>query len=159
MDVTPNDTPVSSSTTTYPYRAFIENHLNYGHDAKVSRLNAGLYFMDDNITMSDPIPGGENPVVNMGLQARHHICTGQAFDMIGGLHIDIFNQNRYLINGVTFRMRMTRSKNEFVLIGPDGEDYVLGVNSAKLLMRKLKSAPSLALTHEKMLMKIQQSIH
>ena len=153
VDVTLNDTPVSASTTTYPYRAFIENHLSYGHDAKESRLNSGLYCMDDNITMSDPIPDGENPVVNMGLQARHNICTGQTFDMIGGLHADIFNQNRYLINGVTLRMRMTRSKNEFVLIGPDGEDYVLEVISAKLLMRKLKIAPSLALAHEKMLTK------
>ena len=53
--------------------------------------------MDDNITMSDPIPDGEKPVVNMGLQARHHICTGQAFDMIGGLHVNIFNQTVILL--------------------------------------------------------------
>ena len=47
VDVSLNDVPVSSSTTTYPYRAYIENHLNYGSDAKDSRLSAGLYFMDE----------------------------------------------------------------------------------------------------------------
>ena len=47
---------------------------------------------------------------------------------------------------------MTRSQDKFVLIGPDGEYYVVKVISAKLLMRKLKIAPNLALAHEKMLM-------
>ena len=34
MDVSMNDVRVSSTTTTYPYRAYIETHLNYGTDAK-----------------------------------------------------------------------------------------------------------------------------
>ena len=52
VDVSLNDVPVSSSTTTYPYRAYIENHLNYGSDAKDSRLSAGLYFMDDTTSLN-----------------------------------------------------------------------------------------------------------
>ncbi len=151
VDVSLNDVPVSSSTTTYPYRAFIENHLNYGSDAKESRLSGGLYFMDDNITVSDPIPDGDDPKVNSGLQARHRICTGQTFDLIGGVHADIFNQNRYLLNGVTIRMRMTRSKDQFVLMGTG--QHTVEIVSARLWMRKLKIAPSLALAHEKLLLK------
>ena len=34
IDVSLNDVNVSSATTTYPYRAYIETHLNYGRDAK-----------------------------------------------------------------------------------------------------------------------------
>ena len=34
ISVSLNDVNVSSMTTTYPYRAFIETHLNYGTDAK-----------------------------------------------------------------------------------------------------------------------------
>ena len=60
VDVSLNDVPVSSSTTTYPYRAYTENHLNYGSDAKDSRLSAGLYCMDSNIAQSDPIPSDED---------------------------------------------------------------------------------------------------
>ena len=48
LDVSLNDVPISSSTPTYLYRAYIETHLNYGNDAKESSLNAGLYYMDDN---------------------------------------------------------------------------------------------------------------
>ena len=34
VDVSLNDVNVSSATNTYPYRAYIETHLNYGTDAK-----------------------------------------------------------------------------------------------------------------------------
>ena len=75
LDVSLNDVSVSSSTTMYPYRAYIENHLNYGSDAKNSRLSAGLYYKDENITQSDPIPTEHTN----GLKERHIICTGKPF--------------------------------------------------------------------------------
>ena len=34
IDVSFNDVNVSSATTTYRYKAYIETHLNYGTDAK-----------------------------------------------------------------------------------------------------------------------------
>lgn len=151
VDVSLNDVPVSSSTSTYQYRSFLETHLNFGSDAKDSRLSGALYFMDDNIAQSLPNPTEDNAPVNSGLQRRHQICTGQTFDMIGPIHADIFHQNRYLINGVTLRLRMTRSKDQFLLMG-EGEHSV-DIVSAKLWMRKLKITPSLALAHEKLLMK------
>ena len=46
-------------------------------------------------------------------------------------------------------MRMTRSKDSFVLMGTG--DHTMEIVSAKLWMRKLKIAPSLGLAHEKML--------
>ena len=92
LDVSLNDVNVSSASTTYPYRAYMETHLNYGHDTKVSKLQAGLYYMDTNLTVSDPRPTGENAVTNTGLAKRHQLCakTGM-FDMIGPLHVDMFN--------------------------------------------------------------------
>ena len=56
IDVSLNDVNVSSATTTYPYRAYIETHLNYRTYAKKSRLQAAMYFIDDNLTVSNPIP-------------------------------------------------------------------------------------------------------
>ena len=34
--------------------------------------------------------------------------------MIGPLHIDVFNQSKYMLNGVTMKVRM--SKDSFVLM-------------------------------------------
>ena len=72
-----------------------------------------MYFIDDNLTFSNPIA---NSARNMGLKRRHEISTAKSiFDMIGPLHVDVFNQSKYMLNGVTMKVRMTRSKYSFVL--------------------------------------------
>ena len=56
-----------------------------------------------------------------------------------------------MINGVTMKLKMTRSKDCIVLMSADAEIYTVDIVSAKLLKRKLKIAPSLALAHEKLM--------
>ena len=153
IDVSLNDVNVSSATTTYPYRAYIETHLNYGTDAKKSRLKAAMYFIDDNMTVSNPIPDSSS-ARNMGLKRRHGICTAKpTFDMIGPLHVDVFNQSKYMLNGVTMKVRLTRSKDSFVLMAKSDvtESFKVDILSAKLFVRKLKITPSLCLAHERIL--------
>ena len=153
IDVSLNDVNVSSATTTYPYRAYIETHLNYGTDAKKSRLQAAMYFIDDNLTVSNPIPDSSS-ARNMGLKRRHGICIAKpTFDMIGPLHVDVFNQSKYMLNGVTMKVRMTRSKDSFVLMAKSDvtESFKVDILSAKLFVRKLKITPSLCLAHERIL--------
>ena len=153
IDVSLNDVNVSSATTTYPYRAYIETHLNYGTDAKKSRLQAAMYFIDDNLTVSNPIPDSSS-ARNMGLKRRHGICTAKpTFDMIGPLHVDVFNQSKYMLNGVTMKVRMTRCKDSFVLMAKSDvtESFKVDILSAKLFVRKLKITLSLCLAHERIL--------
>ena len=38
------------------------------------------------------------------------------FDMIGPLHVDVFNHIKYKLNSVTRKVRMTRSNDSFVLM-------------------------------------------
>ena len=145
LDISLNDVSITSASTTYPYRSYIETHLNYGDEAKHSRLSAGLYFKDNNITQSDP--KATSGKIH-GLVKRHSICTAKnSFDMIGTLHSDIFYQNRYLVNGVTMKLKLSRSKDKFVMMG-DGKIDIL---SAKLNVRNMKITPSLILAHEKLL--------
>jgi len=47
VDVSLNGTLISSSTSTYPYRAMLETLLTYGEDAKKSQLSAELFYKDD----------------------------------------------------------------------------------------------------------------
>ena len=151
VDVSLNDVNVSSATTTYPYRAYLETHLNFGADAKKSRLQAALYYIDDNISISNPIPESSG-TKNRGLKKRHEICTKKTFDMIGPLHADVFNQSKYLLNGVSMKLRLSRSKDDFVLMAKDNTTkYMIEILSAKLFIRKLKISPSLCLAHERIL--------
>ena len=90
----------------------------------------------------------------MGLQRRHGICTAKpTFDMIGPLHVDVFNQSKYMLDGVTMKVRMTRSKDSFVLMAKSDvtESFKVDILSAKLFVRKLKITPSLCLAHERIL--------
>ena len=141
IDVSLNDVNVSSATTTYPYRAYIETHLNYGTDAKKSRLQAAMYFIDDNLTVSNPIPDSSS-ARNMGLKRRHGICTAKpTFDMIGPLHVDVFNQSKYMLNGVTMKVRMTRSKDSF-----ESHGHIIG----KIICEKIENHTK-SLPHERIL--------
>ena len=47
VEVSLNETPVTSSNNTYAYRAYIETLLSYGSTAKESQLTAQLYYKDD----------------------------------------------------------------------------------------------------------------
>ena len=55
--------------------------------------------------------------------------------MIGPLHVDVFNQSKHniMLNGVTMKMRMTRSKNSFVLMVKSDvtESFKVDIFSAK----------------------------
>lgn len=150
LDVTLNDVTVSSASNLYPYRAYISTHLNFGYDAKTSKLESAMYFIDDNLTSADPIDGDNR---NTGLVRRHQLCTAsKTFDMVGQLHGDVFFQNRYMMNGVTMKIRLSRTKDAFSIMGVTGApDCRIEIISAKLFIRKLKITPSLALAHEKIL--------
>ena len=91
VGVSLNDMSISSSITTYPCRAYIENNLNYDCNAKEVRLSAGFYYMDNNLHVLDPNPEDHDVDVNVGLQYRHTICTGKALDMIRHIRTHIHN--------------------------------------------------------------------
>ena len=46
VDVSLNDTVITPSENTYPYRAYIEATLSYGEEAKKGHLSAALYVKD-----------------------------------------------------------------------------------------------------------------
>ena len=115
IDVSLNDVNVSSATTTYPYRAYIETHLNYGTDAKKSRLQAAMYFIDDNLTVSNPIPDSSS-ARNMGLKRRHGICTAKpTFDMIWSATRRRVQSEQIYVEWCDDESE-TRSKDSFVLM-------------------------------------------
>ena len=112
-----------------------------------------MYFIDDNLTVSNHIPDSYS-ARNTGLKRRHGIYTAKpTFDMIGPLHLDVFNTSKYMLNGVTMKVRMTRSKASFVLMAKSDvtESFKVDILSAKLFVRKLKITPSLCLAYERIL--------
>ncbi|GFS98545.1 uncharacterized protein F54H12.2 [Trichonephila clavipes] len=92
VDISLNGRNVSSSNNTYPYRAILETILNHGYDSKTSQLSSEIYYKDTagrmNIYDDDKEP-------NEGFNKRASLFKKSAtVDMIGRLHVDLFNQDR-----------------------------------------------------------------
>ena len=149
VDLSLNEKLISSSANTYPYRAYIETLLSYGTEAKHSHLTTSLWYKDT--------PGHQSAIVgtdNKGLVARKQRTEqSKTVDMMGRLHLDLFCQERYLINGVDLRLRLVRSPDTFALMCVVGDDFrpKIVIQSATLFMRKVKLNPTVQLAHIKAL--------
>ena len=75
-------------------------------------------------------------------------------EMMGRLHIDLFLQDRFLLNGVSVKIRLVRSKDAFSLMA-DGQnpDYKVQIVDAVLFARKAVLSPTVQMAHIKALEK------
>ncbi|XP_011684666.1 PREDICTED: uncharacterized protein F54H12.2-like [Wasmannia auropunctata] len=149
IDVYFNQKLVSPANNAYAYRAYIEALLNYATPAKTSHLTSALWDEDLPGSMDDSIEAGGNPA----LQRRaNYIQSKRALDLIGHLHCDVFNQDKFLINGVEVRVRLVRSKDAFCLMETNSLSKIR-ILDASLLVRRAKISPGVLLAHARMLSK------
>lgn len=112
VDVMLGGRKITSSVTTYPYRAMFETLLNYGTDAKESHLATSLFYTDTPGRMDTIAITGET---NEGFIKRKSLCAkSKSFEMYGRLHGDIFFQNRNIINNINMFIRMYVAQITFV---------------------------------------------
>lgn len=144
VDVYLNGKLITPSNNTYAYRAYLENLLNYGKEAKESYLSSSVWF-EDSAGEFDTLD-----VANKGYISRRELTKGgKQFDMIGRLHSDIFNQERYLISDVEVRIKLVRSKNSFSLMTATGLNPKVHLLDTSLVVRKVKINPAILLAHAK----------
>lgn len=152
VDVKLNDTLVSSTNNTYAYRAYLETLLSFGPAAKQSQLTAALYYKDTAAHMDERNPHDVNGL-NLGLKKRHSFFEdGGVVDLIGGLHSDMFFQERYLPSDVGLRVRFVRNKDAFCLMSSAAApNFKIKIHDCKLFVRKVKLSPSIFVAHAKAL--------
>ena len=152
-----NGQSFENSNNVYPYKAYLTDLLNYGQDSKNSYLQSQLFYKDDATQMdnikfllTDAEKKGEAiPQINNGLLQRKSILSkgNGKIELIGKLHCDIFNSDRYLINNVSMNLKLIPSRSEFCLMGNETGNYSVSVDSAILLVRKAQINPSVMLGH------------
>jgi hypothetical protein len=145
VDVSLNDILVTSSVNTYAYRAMIETLLNYGEDAKRTHLQGSLYYKDTPGQM-ELLETDHTNLSNIGWIKRRLSSVGRTIDLYGRIHADIFYQNRYLLNNVEMKLRLSRNKSSFTLIG-ETDNYKVVVKAATLYVRRVKINPDVVLAH------------
>lgn len=150
VDVSLNERVVSSSNNTYAYRAYIETLLNHGYDSKTSQLTSELYYKDTAGRMNVYDEKDSNP--NEGFKKRAALFKSSAtVDMMGRLHVDLFNQDRLLLNLVDVKVKLIRNKPEFCLLGEG--DYKIVFDHVSLFVRKVRINPGVIIGHAKALEK------
>jgi hypothetical protein len=148
VDVFLNDTLITPSNNTYPYRAYLETLLSYGEDAKKSFLQLAMFFKDKAGHMD------AMHAANTGLRDRRQFINGgRPVELFGRLHVDLFHQDRLLVNGVGMKLRLVRSKDAFVLHSNDGEQFKINIQDVSLYVRKVKVNPQVQLAHLQTLQK------
>ena len=114
MDISLNETLVTASENTYPYRTYVEATLNFGREAKKSHLTSALYYRDSSNHLDDTQGDDKS-----GLKVRRQLSSrSHEIDMLGRLHTDIMHQERYMINGVDVKIRLIPSKEYLSFDGP-----------------------------------------
>jgi hypothetical protein len=89
-----------------------------------------VFIKDDN----DSMDVGDPSSSNQGLYFRStYTNDGNAVDLIGGLKLDLYQQDRLLLNGVPLNLKLWQSPNAFRLMAKDNsEKYKLKIMDASL---------------------------
>ena len=139
LDISLNGRSISDGTPTYPYRAYLETLLSYGADAKKTHLTASLFYKDTAGKMDEPDPTKTGNNVNQGLKKRATFTSESGIvDLIGRLHGDIFNQEKFMLDAVKVRIKLLRSRNQFcVMSGEVSPAHKVKILEATLKVRKV----------------------
>ena len=91
VEVYLNNKLVTPSSTSYPYRAYMETVLNFSKDAKSSHLTSALFYKDQAGKMEVVNPLADVADANKGLREPHtHRSERKSVAMEGRIHSDLF---------------------------------------------------------------------
>ena len=82
-----------------------------------------MYYKDTAGAM-DGIAAAANDVLNKGLKAQKLLTKrNRMVDMVGTIHLDLFFQDKYLLNNINLRLRLVRSKDFILFDGCRRRDF------------------------------------
>jgi len=151
MDVSLNQTLVSTSGNNYMYKAFLETMLNYSKNAKKYQLT-GIGYTGDKGNFHATQP--KEPPLNQGLLARYNdlFGDGESVELIGPLLADICNQDRAILNGVEIAIKLWPNKDKFRLMThPKNLECELIIDDIYLEVCKINVASEVMLAHQEAL--------
>ncbi|XP_060092552.1 uncharacterized protein F54H12.2-like [Heteronotia binoei] len=152
LDVTVEDRLISQSNDCYPYRAMIETLLNYSGETLATQFSAGGFYKDTAGQHESTIL--INPI-NKGFAKRAELTAeSRMIDLLEHLHVDLFFQEKLLLNGVDVEIKLTHSRDTFCLMSGAGDEtrFKLQMDSASLFVKKVRVSPGVRLAHAEALM-------
>ncbi|XP_015521580.2 uncharacterized protein F54H12.2-like [Neodiprion lecontei] len=151
VDIFFNQKLVSPANNSYAYRAYKETLLNYTPPSKKSHLSSALWY-DSEDGVSN-VYDADTVGANRGFIDRKRIMSNaRTVDLIGHLHCDVFNKDKFSLNGVELRLRLVRSRDSFCIMEAENR-HKLHILETSLLVRRMKIGPGILLAHARTLAK------
>lgn len=148
IDVSLKGESIETSNKNYAYKAFFSDMLNFGEDAKKTFMQSSLFLKDTSGQM-DNLETDISKIHNEGfLSRRELILEGNgSIDMVTRLHSDLFNSDRYLLNGVDLNVKLMRNNPEFYIMKKDNVKLDVRITNAILYVRKARINSDVLLAH------------
>ena len=91
---------ITHNSDTYPYRAYLENLFSYCSDVKDNQLKAAEFWSENK-------PGAFKDITNKCITDRgKRVTKSKSVELQGKLHLDLAMQEKYLPNGLEFKLRL-----------------------------------------------------
>lgn len=91
---------------------------------------------------------------NLGLDKRRALCDQSAtIELVGKIHSDMMNQQKYLLNNVDLRIVMSVNKPAFYIMEAAAESSMVKIVEATLFINHVTISPSVLVSHERVLSK------
>ena len=141
VDVFMNNKLVTLNSSHYPWKAYLKTILSSGTDEQRSQLASQLYYKDD-----DPM---DSLTLNSGFVNRYEFTKlSREFELEGSLMEDIFQIDKYLIQGVDLYIKLHRSSTPFVLMsGVSSPNYKLVILDAAFKTCEVKVDSGVIVNH------------
>ena len=110
---------IPSAANIYAHHSILEVLLNYDKEAAESQLACGL-FCKDTAGQIEEMDISANPVLNTGLGTRSEWTKmSKVVELQGRIHLDLFNQEKLILNGIDLMVKLHHHKPEFCLLSGD----------------------------------------
>ena len=149
IDIYLNNKLVSLNSNNYPWKAYMKTVLFGGTDELRSQKQTQLFMKDaGNLSDDKSVSGG-----NVGLVQRYsYTKNSRIFELEGNLMEDVFELDKYLINGVDVYIKLFRSSAPFVFMSSETTPaYKLKLLDVVYKVAKVRVDPGVLLQHSKQL--------
>jgi len=128
-----NDVEVTNANKLYPFSSYLMDLFDTTSEQKTSYMTSQLWYKNGPFNNTD----GKS---NEGFKNRGKHFGTEAYGMIGKVHAELFNQERYLLNGVEVKVKMTLAKPKFFLMSSEkngenpvaNDSYKIKIKDAKM---------------------------
>lgn len=146
-----NDVQVSQDND-YHYKAFFQTILNYGNDATSTHLATTGWCLDEqNLDSLLPTENLQHGTRNLWFESSSGF--NKKLELYGKLHVDLFNQPKFLINNVNIKITLNKEKSDFYMMERTANSSDINILEANIFIEHIHVNPALLLAHHQMLQK------